>query len=116
MILDVTNKRITLVATPYDLRAGYRSLSLVAMAALDIDVDKGNDVVIFVSKNRELCKILWSDAKGVSTLVRRLRRGRFEQFLARAGEVSTHVFSAEDLNDFIDGIRIMVKPRALLAA
>ena len=50
MELDFKGIRITIVSTPFDLLASCRTLSMVAQATFDIDVDKGGDLVIFVSK------------------------------------------------------------------
>ena len=55
MELGFKGIRITIVSTPFDLLASCRILSMVAQATFDIDVDKGGDLVIFVSKkNRTL--------------------------------------------------------------
>ena len=55
MELDFKGIRITIVSTPFDLLASCRILSMAAQATFDIDVDKGGDLVIFVSKkNRTL--------------------------------------------------------------
>lgn len=116
MILDFSRMRITLVVTPFDMRAGYRTLAAIAQAVFGLEVDKGGEAVLFVSKSREICKLIWSDEKGTSLITRKLRRGRFERFLCRANEPATHHFSAEDLNDFLDGVRIMVLPRSSLSA
>lgn len=52
MELDFKGIRITIVSTPFDLLASCRTLSMVAQATFDIDVDKGGDLVIFVSKKK----------------------------------------------------------------
>lgn len=113
-VLDFSGKRITIVVTPFDMRAGYRMLSGSAMGIYGIDVDEGKDAVVFVSRDLKTCKIIWSDAKGTSVLTRKLRRGRFERFLVRVDSLPTQSFTTEDLNDFLDGVRIMRYPETCL--
>lgn len=64
------NRRITLVVSPVDLRSGYLSLSAIARAALDIDVESGKEIVVFISRRRTSCKVIWCDERGSATLVR----------------------------------------------
>lgn len=61
MNLDFADYTITIAIVPVDLRAGYSRLSAIALTLMKIDVDQGNDVVIFISKRRHMCKVLWSD-------------------------------------------------------
>ena len=52
---------------------------------LNIDLGKKEDVVVFVSKSRSLCKVIYRDEKGSVTILRRLNAGRFAQILMEAG-------------------------------
>ena len=49
MNLDFADYTITIAIVPVDLRAGYSRLSAIALTLMKIDVDQGNDVVIFIS-------------------------------------------------------------------
>ena len=109
------NRRITLVVSPVDLRSGYLSLSAIARAALGIDVESGKEIVVFISRRRTSCKVIWCDERGSATLVRGLHAGRFEAFLARAEGPSTKRFTAADLEKFLDGEPIYVKRSGILA-
>jgi len=75
--------RISVVLAPVDLRAGYQSLSSIAASILGINVDKGGEFVLFVSRRGNVCKMIWADDRGSSVLTRRLHHGRFERFLAK---------------------------------
>lgn len=67
-MLDLTKGKITLVLVPWDLRAGYYKLSQTAKNSLRIDVEEGNDWVVFISKHRNFAKIIHSDTKVVNLL------------------------------------------------
>lgn len=114
MKLDINELKVTVVVTPVDLRSGYCGLSVLVHATLGINVDKGKDLVVFVSRNRNLAKLIWSDKYGRSLLTRRLHRGRFEAFLARAEGPATQELNAQELSKFLDGWPIMVKRKGIL--
>ena len=78
MKFDFSDCKITLVVAPIDMRAGFNRLALLANAFLSIDVQQGQDVVIFLSKRRKIAKIIWADSKGTSVVTRRLHVGCFE--------------------------------------
>ena len=61
-MLDISKGKVTLVLVPWDLRAGYYKLAQTAKFTLHIDVEKGRDWVIFISKHRNFAKIIHSDA------------------------------------------------------
>lgn len=67
-IFTLEGKKITLVLYGQDLRAGFSTLSQISSVCLGIDVHKGEDCVVFISKNRLLCKIIFCDSRG-STLI-----------------------------------------------
>ncbi len=106
MNLDLSGYKIHLVFCPVDMRSGYRSLSAIASACLNIDVDQGRDCVLFVSSRRTICKAIWADAAGVSMLTRTLRQGRFQQLLARAQDGNATECSKQELLEFLDGANI----------
>lgn len=95
--------RITLVVESVDMRSGYHRLALRAKALFDIDVATGREMVVFISRRRGLCKVIWSDEHGTFVLARRLHAGRFESFLAEAQNGGIRNFTPEDLERFMDG-------------
>ena len=64
-MLDISKGKVTLVLVPWDLRAGYYKLAQTAKFTLHIDVEKGKDWVIFISKHRNFAKIIHSDASNL---------------------------------------------------
>ena len=109
MNFDFRKGTITIVVSPTDLRCGFDRLSSIAITQLGIDVMKRKDLVVFVSRAQRMAKMIWTDAAGVNTLVRRLQAGRFERFLAKVDEPATRRFDYDDLMSFLDGKPIMVK-------
>ncbi len=104
MKLKFSAMRITLVVAPYDMRSGYHRLAQIASALFDIDVNAGGDLVAFISRDRGVCKVIWSDEHGTSLLVRRLHAGRFESFLRDVETNPCKKFTAADLESFLDGV------------
>ena len=110
MNFDFENGQITLVIAPVDMRAGYRRLAAIASAFLGIDVGAGGQFVVFISKRREIAKMIWSDSSGSAVLTRRLHSGRFERFLAETASMSpTRKFTEKDLMNFLDGRPLLTK-------
>ena len=109
MNLELAKERITIVVAPVDMRSGYRKLSLLAKIALDIDVDAGGECVVFISKKRDVCKLIWADERGTALLTRRLHHGRFEQFLVRADGPAVETLTRQDLMRFLDGTPTRVR-------
>ena len=109
MNLELAKERITIVVAPVDMRSSYRKLSLLAKIALDIDVDAGGECVLFISKKRDVCKLIWADKRGTALLTRRLHHGRFEQFLVRADGPAVETLTRQDLMRFLDGTPTRVR-------
>ena len=109
MNFDFKRGRITIVIAPVDLRSGFSRLASLALNQLNIQVSRGKDFVVFISRGNNLCKMIWADECGANMLTRRLHAGRFERFLARLDEPATKVFSFDDLCKFLDGKPIMVR-------
>ena len=83
-MLDLGKGQIVLVLVSMDLRAGYYRLAEIARQALNIDVERGNTWVVYVSKRRNFAKIIHSDTKGNVMITRRLKIGAYQQLLAKA--------------------------------
>lgn len=67
MKIDFTQHKLHLVITPLDMRLGFNRLYEITLIYLHIDVKKGLDSVVFVSKNRKIAKIIGYDIKGLIT-------------------------------------------------
>lgn len=115
MNLDFSNMRLTVVVAPVDMRSGFRRLSFLASTVLDIDVESGGELVVFVSRDRGIVKAIWSDQRGNVLLSRRLHAGRFERLLGKISGAAVQSVTAEELMKFLDGERLMV-PRTELFA
>ena len=104
MKLDLSEYRISLIVCPVDMRRGFRSLSILAQALINVDVAGGRDCVVFISSRRTVCKLIWSDAHGSSMITRSLSRSRF----CRLFEIDTPVrlIPVSELLRFLDGEQI----------
>lgn len=115
MNISFKNKRTTVVVCPYDMRQGYSKLSMVALMELGIDVSRGEDIVVFFSASRGVCKVITADDKGALLIVRKLKRGRFEKLLMREdGEAKMEV-EIEELSKLLDGGEIFIQRTNYLA-
>ena len=109
MIIDFASRRVTLVVTPIDLRQGFNRREQIARLELGIDSRQEQDFVVFISKNRALCKVIACDSKGTVLISRRLHRGRFEQLLLRVDCPAMQPLTADELAQFLDGEPLRVK-------
>lgn len=105
MKTDFGSGRITMIIAPVDMRSGYNRLSIIAHALFDINVDEGKDFVVFVSRQRQIVKMIWRDETGSCMLTRKLNIGRFENFLVKEAQ-HTMNFTPDDLIRYLDGKRI----------
>ena len=108
MNLDFADYSVTIAIVPVDLRAGYSRLSAIALCLMSIDVDQGKDVVIFISKSRHMCKVLWSDSRGHSLLTRRLNSGTFQKLVARAEDPNGIPFTKTEVLHYLDGGAVQI--------
>lgn len=100
---------VTLIICPVDMRSGFASLAQYAQSIAEIDVELGQDIVVFISRNRRLVKAIHTDAYGRTLITRRLRAGSFEKFLVRQQEQAKVGFTAEELEKFLNGEALMVQ-------
>ncbi len=107
--LDFSNRNITLVICPLDMRLGFQSLSSYALAYCMVDVTQGRDVVVFVSKSRRVCKIITADEKGGLILTRYLYRGRFQRLMAAVERKAECPITVAELGEYLDGKPIQTK-------
>lgn len=114
MIIDFRSRKTTLVATPVDGRSGIPSLTSLAESLLGIPVTEGQDYVVFVSRNRKVCKILFWDDRGACLVVRRLNGGRFAKFLMRATGPAAAPMTPEELAAYLDGEDLQVERHGML--
>jgi hypothetical protein len=101
-LFDLADRRITLVLCPTDLRGGYERLSLLASACLNIELTKKEDCIVFISKARTLCKVVYCDDAGTVLISRRLYRGRFQQLMAKVNTRPERVLTILELFEFLD--------------
>lgn len=109
MDIDLSKGKITLVVAPTDLRYGYYGLAKVANEYLKIDVTKGNDWVVFVSKQRCIAKIIHCDEYGSLPITRKLHLGRYQQLLLKAEGQASKEISVEELQSYLNGKELEVK-------
>lgn len=114
MIIDFASRKTTLVATPVDGRNGLSTLTFMAESLLGIPVAEGNDYVVFVSRNRKVCKIVFWDEHGACMVVRRLNSGRFAKFLMRASGPVAAPITPEELMAYLDGENLQVERQGML--
>lgn len=107
--LDFSNRNVTLVICPLDMRLGFQSLSSYALAYCMVDVTQGRDVVVFVSKSRRVCKIITADEKGGLILTRYLYRGRFQRLMAAVERKAECPITVAELEEYLDGKSIQTK-------
>lgn len=79
----VQNMNITLIPAPSDLRKGYKSLERIC-CALGVDLSKGKDVVVFVSKSHRLAKLVFTDANNSYCLSCYPHHGSYQRLLVMA--------------------------------
>jgi hypothetical protein len=108
-MLDLGKGQIVLVLVSMDLRAGYYRLAEIARQALNIDVERGNTWVVYVSKRRNFAKIIHSDTKGNVMITRRLKIGAYQQLLAKATGPATQTLSKDELIKYLNGEELLVK-------
>lgn len=114
MKIDFNEGKITLVIVPVDLRYGFKRLSMLASELLQIDISKGEDWVLFFSKNRSILKIIHSDDKGNLLITRTLHTGKFQQLLSREDGTAVDALTVEELLRYLDGECIQVKRTNIL--
>ena len=113
-MLDLGKGQIVLVLVSMDLRAGYYRLAEIARQALNIDVERGNTWVVYVSKRRNFAKIIHSDTKGNVMITRRLKIGAYQQLLAKATGPATQTLRKDELIKYLNGEELLVKRTNLL--
>lgn len=107
--LDFSKGNVTLIVSPVDMRCGYDRLACAANELAGIDVEGGNEIVVFVSKNRRLAKVIHTDVYGRTLITRRLRSGSFERFLMRQGCEAKMAMTAKELENYLNGQSIFVE-------
>lgn len=109
MLTDMCTGNITLCTCGVDLRCGYLRLAAIAQEALNIDVSKGNDWVVFVSKRRNVAKIIHSDCYGTMLVTRYLHKGTYQKLLSLNTGAPVRTLSRANLISYLDGLDIEVK-------
>lgn len=114
MNITFANKNVTVVVSPFDLRAGYGKLTSFVRDGLGIDITKGDDIVLFFNSEASLCKIVTADDSGSLLLSRRLHRGRFEKLLMAPEGKAYLEFTVADLENLLNGKPLRVRRKNFL--
>ena len=114
MNIDFTKPKLHLVITPLDMRLGFNCLVQIALVYLHINVKKGMDLVVFISKNRKIAKIIGYDDKGSILIVRHLDRRRFEWLMGSVTGPAVKKLTVRELYLCLDGEEIEIKRTHLL--
>jgi hypothetical protein len=114
MKIDFSQGKVTLVVVPFDLRYGYYRLAQICSEFLHIDLSKGEDYVVFISRRRHTAKIVHSDSRGNLLLTRTLHQGKFQQLMTRAEGVAAEPLSVQELERYLDGEPITVVRTSVL--
>lgn len=103
MELDLSTGRISLVIVPTDLRFGYFRLAKLATEYLHIDVTAGHDWVVFISRTREVAKIIHCDEHGSVMVTRRLHKGRYQRLMERIDGPVSRSLCVSELKNYLNG-------------
>lgn len=106
---DVYKRKITLFTCPIDLRQGGYALRVLAKR-LGIDVSKGKDLVVFLSMQRRMVKIIWDDDYSSYTTECRLHRGLYQHLMTVVGADDKHLeLNSFQLNLYLKGNKLQYK-------
>jgi transposase len=86
-----------------DLRWGFNRLTGLVAERLGRDARSGA-LFVFIGKQREAMKILFSDGSGVCLFYKRLDKGRFRLPVALTESAAAMEISERELDDLLDGI------------
>lgn len=95
---------------PIDLRWSFDRLAGIVAERIGREA-RGGALFIFFGKRREALKVLFFDGTGMCQFYKRLDRGVFRLPEALEG-VATVVIDERVLDDLLDGIEVLPKPRA----
>ena len=102
--VDFSKGRVTVALCSVDMRCGYQRLADIAYAYLGIDVSKGGEFVVFISRTRRICRIIFADERGANVLSRTLHdRARFTQLMGALEGPAQRPLSARELERYLDG-------------
>lgn len=113
-MFDLTKGKITVVVCPTDLRSGFFRLASISRNLLGIDILKGDDWVIFLSKSRRTLKMIHSDKTGTILVTRTLKQGCFQQLLCMATGPAVRQLTPDLLMKYLNGDDIDIKRTAML--
>ncbi len=114
MHIDFSSGKVSLVLVKTDMRSGFDRLAGMASQYLGIDVMKGNDWVVFISKSGHMVKIIHADEKGSLLISRKLHQGRFQTLMAKITGPAVKPLSKDELERYLDGENIEVKRTGFL--
>ena len=109
MHIDFSTGKVSLVLVKTDMRSGFNKLAGLASGYMGIDVMKGNDWVVFISKRGHTAKIIHADEKGSVLITRKLNIGCYQTLMAKATGPALKTLSKDELERYLDGDEIEVK-------
>lgn len=104
----IKDRRITLIIAPIDGRCGYSKISTLCRDSLKLDLTKMEDVVVCVSKRRNIAKVLGQDTFASYTLTCHLHRGSYQRLMAEATSPAAKPITYEQLELYLHGSKIEV--------
>jgi transposase len=101
MLIGSSERKVWIFAEPVDMRNGYNGLYGLCRSC-GFDVMRG-DLYLFVSRDRQQCKVLYWDGTGRRILMKRMEKNLFAKIFAR-GEMTV-----TELELFMDGANLIEK-------
>lgn len=109
MKISFEGRNVTLVATLFDLRSGWSKLSIFARDQLGIDLMRGTDAVIFISRSRQIAKVIMADSCGITLITRKLHVGRFPRLRMAIEGDARIALKVSELERILDGKEVQVE-------
>lgn len=106
--------KVSLVVAPIDMRYGFFRLAQIAQNQLLIDVSKGKDWVVFISRSRNLAKVIGCDERGSIIITKYLNQGKYQQLMMKATGKAYKKISIDELEQYLNGEKLEVKRAYLL--
>ena len=103
-----------MAVAPIDMRYGFISLSSLSLTYLSVDVTKGKDWVVFISKNRNIAKIIGCDEKGNILITKYLNEGKYQQLMMKATGAACREITISDLEKLLNGEKLEIKRTNIL--
>lgn len=114
MDVHFSKGKVSLVVAPIDMRYGFFRLAQIAHNQLLIDVSKGKDWVVYISKSRNLAKVIGCDEKGSIMITKYLNEGKYQRLMMKSTGKACKEISVTELEQYLNGDNLEVKRDNLL--